>query len=126
MKLSSRHKLTYWINVILTVRYDVYTSCLKNGKNIDFFIPFFQWFKIFFPEFLSVGTILYLSPSNGVFFLPFFQASFNLHVGPTRHLRFWIHFSLITFRRFFTIFPDWIYKTFKTFTRMHLSFFLEF
>ena len=55
-----------------------------QSDSIKFFdIHFSKWFE----EGFNTRTILFSSPSNGGFFLPFFQASFNMHVGPTRHLR---------------------------------------
>ena len=71
-------------------------------------------------------TSFLLSPYFKGFFYALFSQHFNIHVGPTRQLRRWRHFALLTLIILFTIFLDWIYKTFRIFARLHLSFFPDF
>ena len=75
---------------------------------------------------LTSGTSFLLSPYFKGFFYALFSQHFNIHVGPTRQLRRQTRQTQLAYLDKPTIFPDWIYKTFRTFARLHLSFFPEF
>ena len=75
---------------------------------------------------LISGTSFLLSPYFKGFFYALFSAHFNLHVGVTRHLRRQTRQNHLVYLDKPTILPERICKTFKTCSRMHLSFFPEF